>query len=507
MKDSFVIRNAEIFDGTGAPPFAGDVAVSDGMIEAVLPAGSSAGSSGPAFDAAGDALAPGFIDVHSHSDTDILAMPGADNKISQGVTTEIVGNCGFTEFAGDGRIHLDRYAAQLASVRPSVNIAALAGHNTLRALTMKDQARPASRSETAAMRALLEEALEQGAAGFSIGLWYYSGIYSKTEEAAEIAGALRGTGKPCAAHIRSEGDTLLESLEEACAIARAGDGILQLSHFKTMERANWHKLSAAFELLEKKRAEGLRIAGDRYPYLYAGTGFRMCMPAPYSQMSCEEAHRLLRDDPAERRKLADSVASFEPSCGWDRVIFASSPATEHAPLLGRTIPEAAALRGCSIGELCAAILAESPEPIAMTGTMCAENLDRILAQDWIMPGSDAGIQTFEVPSGHPRKFGTMARFFRMACAHSPAEKVIRRMTALPAETFGLKNRGVIRPGAYADLVLFRKNELNAEEDYAHPAVPAKGIRRVYVNGILSYEPGEPPPGRAGVFITVRNQGE
>ena len=390
---------------------------------------------------------------------------------------------------------------------PVPGILFLCGHNTLRALTMKDQSHPASRSETAAMRALLEEALEQGAAGFSIGLWYYSGIYSKTEEAAEIAGALRGTGKPCAAHIRSEGDTLLESIEEACTIAQAGDGILQLSHFKTMERANWHKLSAAFELLEKKRAEGLRIAGDRYPYLYAGTGFRMCMPAPYSQMSCEEAHRLLWNDPAERRRLADRVASFEPSCTWDRVILANSPAPEHAPYLGRTVREIAALRGCSIGEVCAWILAGSEEPIAMTGTMCAENLDRILAQDWIMPGSDAGIQSFGVSSGHPRKFGTMARFFRMACAHMPAERVIRRMTALPAETFGLKNRGVIRPGAHADLVLFRKNELNAEEDYAHPAVPAKGIRRVYVNGILSYEPGMPSPGRAGVFIPVRNQGE
>ena len=206
--------NAEVYDGSGSPPETADVAVAGDRIEAVGPAGTLSASGYSVVEADGLTLAPGFIDVHGHSDTDILGLPEAENKISQGITTEVAGNCGFSDFADmDGGF--EQYARTVDAVRPAVNLAVLAGHNTIRSVVMgPDSNRPADRHETEQMKEIVLQALEHGAAGFSSGLWYSPGIFAKTEEAAAIASSLRGTGKPYATHIRSEGDRLLESLQE-----------------------------------------------------------------------------------------------------------------------------------------------------------------------------------------------------------------------------------------------------------------------------------------------------
>ncbi len=497
MDSSFRIANAEVFDGSGGPSFFADVLVKNGVIEDIQKPGEHSFPGGTA-DAEGLALAPGFIDVHSHSDTDILALPSADNKISQGVTTEIAGNCGFSEFDG-----IRQYAQQVNHAHPAVNIAALCGHNTLRGTVMgKAAERTATQAETLRMKEILKRELEDGACGFSSGLWYSSGIYSETEEVEEIASALKDTGKPYATHLRSEGDTLLESIAEACRIAKAGDGILQISHFKTWEKQNWHKLPAALKLIEEQKKSGLKIHADRYPYLYAGTGLRMCCPFPFANMERLQVYTLLNESEEKRQELLSLLKTNPPDCGWEKLILSGSPEKMHNTCLGKTLPEIAQMRNLSVEETCVRILAESEEPIVMTGVLCRENLEKILSLDWVMPGSDAGIQSFTESGGHPRKFGTMARFFRLASRFAPMEQVIHRMTMLPAEVFRLSGRGRIAPDMSADLVLFDRNKLNAEEDYTHPAAPALGIRAVYVNGVLSYSIGKKLTGKAGKFLAV-----
>jgi len=503
-KNHFSIVNAMLYDGTGAKPYMADITVRNGRIESVCAAGTLK-AEGEVIDAAGSAVAPGFIDVHSHSDGAVLRLPKDDSKVSQGITTEIIGNCGFTEFRAEGtNLDMDAYEELYRQAAPSVNIATLIGHGTLRAEVIGYENRPATDAELRKMHDLLKTALDKGAAGMSSGLWYIPGKYASTEEVCAVASALKATGKPYATHMRSEDDALLEAMEEAVTIAKAGDNSLQISHFKACGRLNWHKMNAALALVEKYRAQGMDILADRYPYLYTGTGLRMQLPPPYDEIA--DIRSLLKDNPSEQKKLVEHFGKVaELNTQWDKIIVIDSDNADHAPYCGRTIPEIAAMMQLTDAEAYVRLISQGSLSAAF-GRMCPENLHKILARDWVIAGSDSSAHPFVSPICHPREFGTMPRFFRLARKSASPEDVIRRMTSLAAKKFNLNDRGAVAPGFAADLVLFKPDDFDIPVDYAKPDQVANGIEKVFVNGQAVYTAGTKTDGvqpGAGDFLRVR----
>jgi N-acyl-D-aspartate/D-glutamate deacylase len=515
-----LITNAIIYDGSGGAPFEGEIAVRNDKIQSLGKNGTLPRGGGVCvFDAVGAALCPGFIDVHSHSDAAVLRVPTADSKISQGVTTEIVGNCGFSDFVyskrknalGDPVLEecdgtFASYADLVEKTLPAVNIAALCGHNSLRLKVMGYAERRATADEIAQMKELLAQSLRDGAAGFSSGLWYLPGLFSDSAEVQELAALLRGTGKPYSTHMRSEGDRLLESLEEAIGIARCGSGSLQISHFKTGGKNNWGKIDRALSMVEEARRQGMKVLADRYPYIYSSTSLRMAVPSQYTHIDNDSLTEMLKNSEEERAKLQALMENKDETGkrnNWERIIVVTSPIPEHKPFFGLNMLQIAENLQLSPAAAFVKLLSEG-SPSAAFGSMCEENLHRFLAQSWVITGSDGSIRAFSDSQTHPRAFGTFPRFFQIARKYATDAEVIRRMTSLPAEKFQLVGRGRIAPGYFADLVLFEPEKFQSQADYAVPNRICEGILRVYVNGGLAYSPDTNSPiQRHGRMLRIR----
>ena len=490
-----LFTNVNLYDGSGGAPFMADVAVKDDKIVEIANCGKLYKTGATVVDGKGKALVPGFIDVHTHSESTYARVPSADSRISQGVTTDISGNCGSSYYLNGAKKATDEYKDCYGSFAAfadlidrcgvAVNAVHLCGHNGLRVHVMGYENRPPTKEEMRRMKELLADALSQGAAGLSSGLIYLPGSFAKTEEVCELASLLKGTGKPYATHIRSEGDFLLEAIEEAIQIAKAGDNNLEISHLKTSGKGNWHKIDSVFAMIEKHRAEGMDILADRYPYIYSSTSLRMIVPKPYSAIDTMTLCSHLKESPEYRKELAAALAVKNT---FDRVIVVSSPFAKHRQYYGKTLVEIGAEMNCSAAEAAVALLAEGDSPTAAFGTMCEENLEKILSKPYVVCGSDSSFRAFGDGSTHPRAFGTCPRFFRLATKHCSYESVIHRMTALPAAKFKLEKRGRIAPGYFADLVLLDLDRFDCAVDYGHPANRAEGVEMVFVNGALSYVP-------------------
>ena len=521
--ERFAIVNAGLLDGSGAPLRRADVAVENGRIRAVAPAGELNLAGIPQIDAGERFLAPGFIDAHSHSDATLMLYPESESRITQGFTTEVVGQCGDADFicrnpARRERLEaengaevvwhdLESYMAELAHRQPAVNVAALAGHGAIREEVLGMSDRAPSPAELERMAELLDTALRQGAAGLSSGLVYLPGRYAETPELLALAARLRGTGKLYATHLRSEGSEILPALREAAEIARAADRRVVVSHLKTMGRENWDKIDAVLAELDAMRKNGLAVTSDRYPYLHAATGLRNVLPEPY--VSIADLPAFLAD-PGHRREVAAALESAESQgklpAEWEGILFAGAKVKkEHLALRGLSMREIARKFGTTPAEACVELLGSEPNPRTQLQCMCEANLDRILSLDCVAAGSDSSGVPLD-PSGpltHPRAFGTAARFYRrVARLASPAEAV-RRMTSLPAQVHRLAGRGLVKEGYAADLVLFDPEKFDAPADYRDPRRPAVGARMVWVNGTVAFDAEDPRRrGRAGVFLPV-----
>ncbi|OQA86473.1 MAG: D-aminoacylase [Lentisphaerae bacterium ADurb.Bin242] len=505
MKTDRLLSGALLYDGSSAPPFEADVLIRDRKILRVAKHAETVFPSAEVHSARGLCLAPGFIDVHGHSDISILADPRAFGKISQGITAEIAGNCGLSVFpvAGEVREHLQEvyaaygvpiawdsfhsYAAAVEARGPAIHLAVLCGHNTLRAAVLGYSKKEVSPPEVERMKSLLREALRQGAAGFSTGLIYNPGRFSSREELLSLMDMLREFGRPYATHLRSEGDALTEALEEALELAGAGGGNLQVSHLKTALPRNHHKLDRVFERIESARARGLRVHADRYPYTFSQTSLAMVLPEPFALMDDVRIRDVLRGDDSAFR---DALAALEGSSrDWSRVILTQSRVKSIRDCLGKTLADAARERGVSPAEFCLALLREdAPGTMAAFGGMSEVNLERILAKNWVCCGTDESARPPDDSLGrsHPRGFGSFPRFIAMAAKSVPLEEVIRRITSMPAGFFGLRGRGMIREGYFADMVLFDAEKLDSRADFLHPHRPVEGIRTVFVNGEVAY---------------------
>lgn len=479
------LLNVSVLDGTGAAPFEADVSVDGGRISAVSDCGT-----GPAaareIDGAGLTLAPGFIDTHAHDDGAFFRHPGMEFKLAQGVTTVVSGNCGFSAIPADpdtdavsasGGIlaglagdftDLNGYFAAALEHRPAINNMMLVGHNTVRTTVMGMEQRAPNAQELTRMKDHVARAIDQGACGFSTGLIYRPGRWSETEEVIELASAAKSHDALYTTHMRNEGDRLLEAVDETLRIGQEADVHAHISHHKSAGKPNWGKVAESLKKVDAALAAGQRVTLDVYPYT-AGSG-RMI---EYFNLD-----RISRD-------LAEVIR------------IASCPAFRHYE--GRMLRDIAAEEGIDVTEAVRNILTapKGDRTICIHFIIDEADVETNLAHADMMVGSD-GIPDLR-GKPHPRLFGTFPRvlghYVRERGVLSLPEAV-RRMTALSAETFGLTERGQIREGYWADLVLFDPATIIDGATYDEPQTEPDGIRLVVVNGAPAYERAD--GGSAGV---------
>lgn len=504
-----LIGNASVIDGSGTPRFPGWVLIENERIQTVSRTPLN-GEDARFVNADGLILAPGFIDAHAHSDLSLIAEPEAEGKISQGITSEISGNCGLSAFpvqTPEVRSHLEKlyriyevpltwhdfssYTDAVAAAHPAVNAGFLCGHNTLRANVFGYAPAGGTPEEWHRERELLRESLEQGALGLSSGLLYTPGKFAPPEELHIIASALRDFDAPYVTHLRSEGDRLLESVEEAMNIARAGSGRLHLSHLKTAQPRNWHKIDGLLNKIAAAQTGGLRVTADRYPYRYGQTSLSVILPPPYDSMTDTAIQQALSASPAECRRIAKVLAGM--TIDWQKIILCSTGLPGMMCYAGRTLAEIAGLLQRPAPELCTEWLSrDAVGTMAAFGGLSPENLRRIILQDYTCCGTDETARpcSERIGRSHPRGFGSFPRFIRLCRqAGQPLETVIARLTSLPARIFSLPDRGMIRAGFYADLILFSESELSDRADFRTPHAVSSGLHSVYVNGTLSFSGG------------------
>ena len=421
-----LIRSATVLDGTGAPAQQVDVGVCG---EAIVALGDLANArAGQVVEAAGLVLAPGFIDAHSHSDAYLLIEPDAPSKITQGVTTEIVGQCGASAapIFGQGRLPADwaalvypecgtqssarenssrtpgatwstvaEYRRLFEQMRPSVNAVMLIGHNNLRAGVMGYEPREATADDVRAMQRRLEQALDEGGSGISTGLIYHPGRHASPEELAALARTAAARGGFYASHMRNEGDRLLEALDETLNLGRATGIRLQISHLKTSHERNWGKIDAALARIEAAQREGVRVHADRYPYVASGTDLDVVLPDWAAEGGREAVLARLADAAQSRRIIAELDAS-RPAEFWQGAMIGGTRHPDLHALRGRTVAEAARAQGETAGAMIVRILRlDQLRTSAFFFGMSEANLRRIYAQPWVMVGSDASIRALQ----------------------------------------------------------------------------------------------------------------
>ena len=533
MNFDIIFRQATVFDGSGRPPFVADVGISGECIAAV---GELGDVQAPLEIAAqGRWLTPGFIDAHTHSDAFLLLEPMCPSKLMQGVTTEIGGQCGgsaaprlkgarlpsdweaqtyparpgHTETTGPNWSTVADYREALAATRPATNLILFAGHNTLRKGVMGDAPRAAEPADIAGMVRNLEQALDEGAWGMTTGLIYHPGIHSRPEEVLALAHACAKRGGMYATHMRSEGDRLLEAIDEVIALVRETGIHAEISHLKTSGRANWSKLPEALERIEAARAEGLWLHADRYPYLSAGTDLDIVLP-DWAAAGGNAAILERLDDVRTCGRIAAEIdaSGRDPAS----IMIGGTWCEETHPCAGKTVAQLMHATCRTMGTVITWLLRmDRSRTGAFFFGMCEENMLRILARSWVMAGSDASLRAPWGPLGrdypHPRAYGTHPRFFRTlteTLGFKP-EAAFHRMTGLPAHAFGIPRRGLIREGYYADLALLNPQTWRDTATYAAPHAFATGTEAVLVNGAPALLNGQlnPDAPRRGRFLAPR----
>lgn len=519
-----VLRRGVVFDGTGAPGRELDVAIAGERIAAVGPVAERGAEE---IDLAGLALAPGFIDIHSHADLSLLVNPRAESRIRQGVTLEVVGQDGSSvgpwteeQYRGVAQRYRESYGVELdfrdlagffralERVTPAVNPASMVGHGTVRAYVLGAEDRPPTDAELARMRGLVRAALQQGAVGLSSGLEYTPGAFAQADELVELARELKGTGYPYASHIRNEDDGLLGAVEEALHVGRMAEVPVQVSHLKAQGRRNWWKTDVVLAMIQDARASGIDVHFDRYPYVAYSTSLSNLFPSWAEAGGTDAFLERLRDPALAPRIEAYARAKVAALGSWDAVQITSTATERNAWARGRRLGELAAERGEDPYALAVRLIVEERNQVGMIGFgMSEENTERILAHPLAMVCSDGGAFAPYGPlsrgSPHPRGYGAFPRLlgrYVRERAILPLEIAIHKITGMPAAKLRIADRGVIRPGACADLVAFDPAAVADRATFTAPHRYPVGIPLVIVNGVVTIREGEQTGARAGRVV-------
>jgi N-acyl-D-amino-acid deacylase len=485
-----VVTNVRIVDGTGSPWFRGAVAVSSGTIAA-------AGFLGPytakvVVDGGGLVLAPGFIDTHSHGRREIFEVPAAENYIRQGVTSIIEGP------DGSSPLPIRPYLEKIASTRIGVNFGLLAGHGTIRSQVIGTENRPATPEEIGRMKDLARQAMLDGAFGMSTGLFYVPGNYAPTEEVIEIAKVVGAMGGLHTSHMRDEAANVAASVAETIRIGEEGGLPTQVTHHKIIGKQNWGQSQETIRMVEAARARGVDVTIDQYPYTASSTGTAAMFPQwALAGGSKALAERL--DAPETRVKIKAEIVRRlieDRGAGDPKNVVMASCAFD-ATLAGKNLAEITAARGRAVSFETAAETAieiqKSGGCSAIYHAISEEDVIRILRYPNTMIASDGGIPVFGRDVPHPRSYGTFARVLGRYVREQHVltlEDAVRRMSGLPAQRFQLMDRGLIRPGMKADLVLFDPARIADKSEFARPHQYAVGVDSVWVNGKAALREGK-----------------
>jgi N-acyl-D-aspartate/D-glutamate deacylase len=535
-----LIENGRIVDGTGAPSRTASLLVEDDTIAEV---GDVTLPPDEVIDATGLCVAPGFIDMHSHGDFSLPTDPVSAAKVMQGVTTEVVCNCGIGLFPGNDRVDamyeqvapvifgepsagtskdLDAYGLRLAQAELGVNVACLVPHGNVRCAVMSAEERAPSATELDDMRALVDEAMSQGAFGMSSGLVYAPGAYAQTAELIELAKAVVPYDGIYATHMRDEGGRLLPSVEEALAIGEGSGARVQISHHKALGKPNWGRVKDSLALVDAARARGHEVHSDVYPYAAGSTVLgAIALPTWAYEGSHEDLIRRLRD-PATRKRMAAAtneklagLIDLPWWLGWlpktwivpivitkmSEVIVLSSVKHDHA-LEGRTLREVVTERGGRFYDAVFDLLAEEDAAImCIAHAISEDDVETVMTHPASMIGSDG----FPMREGkpHPRTYGTFPRVLGRYVREQgllDLETAVHRMTGMTAAKLGLVDRGHIAVGQAADLVLFDPKTVSDRATYDDPKQFPAGIPHVFVNGAWAVRDGRHTGARAGRLL-------
>ncbi len=495
-----VIVNGEVADGTGAPLRKLEVAVQEGRVAAV---GESVGPGKKVIDAAGKVVAPGFIDVHAHSEN-LPDLPVAENFLRMGVTTLVTGNC------GGSKIDLAAFFEECEATGISLNIATLIGHNSVRREAMGGSfLRRPTEAQLDQMRDLVDQAMRDGAVGFSTGLIYTPGTFAKTDEILELARVAARHGGIYVSHMRHETTKIFEAIAELVEIARGANMRAHVSHLKLSGPTAWGKAAEVLAVLDQARAEGLRLTHDQYAYTASSTGLSQMIPSAAREGGIEE-YRARIADPERKASIMDEMRETRRRLGHEDYHYAVVARYKADPeLVGKSIREAAGLRrgSESVEEQVELILQMEDQGggSAVYHSMNEDDLRLFMTHPLTMTASDGGPRRFGEDMPHPRSYGNNARVlgrYVRELGHLKMEDALRRMTSLPAETFNLKDRGVIRAGAVADLVVFDPAKVADKATFDDPHQYAEGFSEVLVNGVPVIEGGELAEARPGHAVRM-----
>ncbi len=475
-----VIRHGRVADGTGNPACFADVAVKNGRIARL---GRITGEGSAEIDAQGLIVAPGFIDAHTHGE-DIDELPLAENFVRMGVTTIIMGNC------GSSVLNVERFFHRLEATNISINVATLVGHGTVRSRAMGGSfRRPPTPVELETMKELVRQAMEDGAIGLSTGLIYLPGTFAETDELVALAKVASAYGGIYTSHMRDEGAKIFDALDEVFRIAREARIRAEISHIKLSGKANWGQAGQVLAAIERARAEGLDITQDQYVYTASSTGLSQLVPE--SAREGGKFRERLQDPEQKAKIIAEMKAKLERG---RRTSYAYATIAEykHDPSLnGLNLVEAAKkARGSDSLDAQIELILDIQNHGGATGIfhgISEEDLQKFLLHPNTMIGSDSGMRRYQEGVPHPRGYGNNARVLARYVRELKLlrlEDAIRRMTSLPAATFRLPDRGCVREGAWADLVVFDPATVQDRSIFNDPHQYATGFACVLVNGVV-----------------------
>jgi len=501
-----LIKNGTVIDGLSDTTLKADVGIVGDRIQAIGDLG--AAQARTVIDAAGKAVSPGFIDIHAHTDAfEALLNPKAESKIRQGVTLEVTGNCGGSSFpfkkeASENekryykRYQLERdwvdltgYLARVQKTGLAFNYVNLVGQGTVREYVMNEERRKPTAAELELMKKLVAEAMEQGAFGISSGLEYTPSGFASTEEVIELCRVAAKYGGIYATHVRSEDNFVIEAVAEAIHIAETAKLPLQISHFKSCGTINWWKMPTLFGLIEAAAKRGVAVTADRYPYTAYNTGLSVNFPQSALAGGNEAFVKLLKD-PAERRKLKDETMQKLDGTPWEDILLTDLQEEENKRFIGKTMRQAADELGQDPYEFMCDILIKEKGEVGYIGFgMSEEQTEEILKHPLVMLCSDGGALAPYGPlhqgKPHPRNYGTFPRFLGVYVRDRKSltlPQAVKKMAAMPAAKLGIKDRGTLKQGNFADIVVFDPVTIADKATYTDPEQYPAGIDYVIVNG-------------------------